>query len=191
MKYILNILFLILTLISCKNESKNELDKTEKIINQSQKSELTQFTTSEIDSLNVNGLLTKKSFLDMSDCGGGLDGFYYQNELKLIDSKYKAELGYSSKKIYWNGNKILKIKYREYFAEWGKYEEKYPPKKIEYDPSKMTYSDTIYEITFGDKYVFKKIANEKLISKKVDSTLIDKLIDCGKLMKTELESITE
>lgn len=178
-------------MISCKNESKKELGKTEKIIVQSQKSELTEFTTSEIDSLNVNGILTKKFYPNMSVCGGGLYGFYYQNELKLIDSKYQAELGYSSKKIYWSGENILKIEYREYFAEWGKYEKNYPPEKVEYDPSKMTYSDTIYEITFGDKYEFKKIANEKIISEEIDSTLINKLIDCGKRMKSELESITE
>jgi hypothetical protein len=191
MKYITSILFLILTLISCKNESKKEYDKTEKTIAQSQKSELTQFTPSEIDSLYVNGVLTKKFYPNMSACGGGLAGFYYQNELKLIDSKYQAELGYSSKKIYWNGNKILKINYREYFAEWGKYEQNYPPDKVEYDPNKMTYSDTIYEITLGTKYEFKKIAHEKIIFEKIDSTLIDKLIDCGKRMKSELESITE
>lgn len=191
MKYILNILFLILTLISCKNESKKELDKTEKIIAESQKSELTEFTPSEIDSLYMNGMLTKKFYPNMSACGGGLDGFYYQDDLKLIDSKYQAELGYSSKKIYWNGNKILKIKYREYFAKWGEYEKNYPPEKVEYDPTKMTYSDTIYEITFGDKYEFKKMADNKLISTITDSTLIEKLTDCGKRMKTELEAINE
>lgn len=127
----------------------------------------------------------------MSACGGGLDGFYFKNELKLINSRYQAELGYSSKKIYWKGNEILKIKYREHFPEDEKYLKKYPLDKYEYDPSKMTYSDTVYEITFGSKFEFKKIASEKIISKKTDSTLIKRLIDCGKRMKTELESITE
>jgi hypothetical protein len=195
MKNLLKIVFLILTLSSCKNEpgkksteSKPELNKE---ITPEQKTELTSFTIMEIDSLYDNGILTKKFYPNMSACGGGLYGFYYNNHLKLIDSKYGAELGFSSKKIYWNGNKILKIKYREYFAEWGKYEKKYPPKKVEYDPSKMTYSDTIYEITFGDKYEYKKMADNKLISTKTDSTLVEKLTECGKRMKTELESINE
>ena len=182
-----------MTLSSCKTETEKksvELKsdiKTE--IEQKQKTELTNFTIMEIDSLLDNGILTKKFYPNMSACGGGLFGYYYNNELKLIDSKYQAELGYSSKKIYWAGDQILKIKYREYFAEWGKYEKNYPPEKIEYDPSKMTYSDTIYEITLGDKYEFKKMADNKLISTKTDSTLIEKLTDCGKRMKTELATI--
>lgn len=195
MKNILRILFLILTLNSCKTESGKESEKlkseSNKEIIEKSKTELTDFTPKEIDSLFDNGILTKKFYPNMSACGGGLFGFYYNTELKLIDSKYQAELGYSSKKIYWNGNKILKIYYREYFAEWGKYEKNYPPEKVEYDPSKMTYSDTIYEISFGDKYEFKKMANDKVISTKTDSTLIEKLTDCGIRMKTELESINE
>ena len=176
---------------SCKTESEKTKSEPNIEITQELKTELPHFTPTEIDSLFDNGILTKKFYPNMSACGGGLFGFYYNNELKLIDSKYQAELGYSSKKIYWNGNEILKIKYREYFAEWEKYEKNYPPKKVEYDPNKMTYSDTIYEITFGDKYEFKKIADNKLISTKTDSTLIEKLTDCGKRMKTELESIKE
>ena len=191
----LKIIFLILTLSSCKTETgKKSVElksniKTE--IEQEQKTELTNLTIIEIDSLFENGILTKKFYPNMSACGGGLFGFYYNDELKLINSKYQAEFGYSSKKIYWVGDQILKIKYREYFAEWGKYEKNYPPEKVEYDPSKMTYSDTIYEITFGDKYEFKKMADNKIISTKTDSTLIEKLADCGKRMKTELESINE
>jgi len=124
----------------------------------------------------------------MSACGGRLYGFYYNDELKLVDSKYGAELGFSSKKIYWNDDEILKIKYREYFPEDEKYLKKYPLEKYEYDPSKMTYSDTIYETTFINKYEFKKMADSKVVSTILDSTLMKRLTDCGKRMKTELES---
>lgn len=165
--------------VELKPDLKKEVEKE-------RKTELTNFTIIEIDSLFDNGILTKKFYPNMSACGGGLYGFYYNDELKLIDSKYRAELGFSSKKIYWNGDEILKIKYREYFAEWGKYKKKYP--KDEWDESKMTYSDTIYQITLGDKYDFKKMVNQKVISTKIDSTLVKKLIDCGKRMKIELES---
>ena len=213
MKNSLRIIFLILIISSCKNQSRKELTKPKpeqnkeitvqqkaeltksklnpnKNIDQEGKSELTGFTIKEIDSLYNNGILTKVFYPNMSACGGALYGFYYDNELILIDSKYGAELGFSSKKIYWNENKILKIKYREYFAEWEKkYKKKYP--KDEWDESKMTYSDTIYKITFGDEYEFKKMADEKIISTKTDSTLIKKLTDCGKRMKMELESINK
>ncbi|GAB4154407.1 MAG: hypothetical protein Tsb0033_02360 [Winogradskyella sp.] len=195
MKNSIKILFLILTLGSCKTETRKESvtlkSDYQKEIKQEPKTDLTDFTITEIDSLFENGILTKKFYPNMSFCGGGLYGFYYNNELKLIDSKYQAELGYSSRKIYWNGNKILKIKYREFFAEWGKYQKNYPPEKVEYDPSKMTYSDTIYELTFGDRYEFVKMASGKVISTKTDSTLTKKLTDCAKRMKTELESIKE
>ena len=174
-------------------EQKTELTETKlelnKNIAQEHKTELTSFTIKEIDSLYDNGILTKIFYPNMSACGGGLYGFYYNNELILIDSKYGAELGFSSKKIYWNGNKILKIKYRQHFAEWGKFEKKHP--KDEWDDNKMTYSDTIYKIIFGDKYEFKKMTNEKVISTKIDSTLIKKLTDCGKRMKMELESMNK
>jgi len=42
----------------------------------------------------------------MSVCGGSLYGFYHTNKLILIDSKYDAELGFSSKK-----NIGIEIKY--------------------------------------------------------------------------------
>ncbi|WP_299125373.1 hypothetical protein [uncultured Tenacibaculum sp.] len=183
-----------MTLTSCKTEIGKSVDlkSDHKLVaEQKQKTELLNFTIMEIDSLFDNGILSKKFYPNMSACGGRLYGFYYNNDLILIDSKYGAELGFSSQKIYWNGNKILKIKYREYFAEWEKYQKNYPPKKVEYDPSKMTYSDTIYEITFGNKYGFKKMAKEKVISIKTDSILIEKLTDCAKQMKTELESTNE
>lgn len=188
------IIFLILTLTSCKTEIGKSVDlkSDQKLVaEQKQKTELLNFTIREIDSLFDNGILSKKFYPNMSACGGGLYGFYYNNDLILIDSKYGAELGFSSQKIYWNENKILKIKYREYFAEWGKYQKNYPPKKVKYDPSKMTYSDTIYEITFGNKYGFKKMAKEKVISIKTDSILIEKLTNCARQMKSELESINE
>ena len=103
-----------------------------------QKLELAKYTILEIDSLFDKGVLTKKTYPNMSRCGGGLAGFYFNNELKLINSKYQAELGYSSQKIYWDKNKMVKIIYREYFAEWEKYEKNYPPEKVEFCASKMT-----------------------------------------------------
>lgn len=169
-----------------------ELKSDQKIeVEQKQKTESTNFTILEIDSLFNNGILTKKFYPNMSYCGGALYGYYYKDELKIIDSEYGAELGFSSKKIYCNGNKILRINYREYFPEDGKYLKNYPLEKYEYDPSKMTYSDTIYESTSLNKYEFKKMADNKVVSTIIDSTLMKRLIDCGKRMKTELESINK
>jgi len=55
----------------------------------------------------------------------------------------------------------------------------------------MTYSDTIYEISLENKYEFKKMADRKITSTKADATLIEKLTDCVKRIKIELETITK
>ena len=107
--------------ISCNNNP--EMGSTEfhqgsskKVVNEQTK-QIIRFTVAEIDSLYNNGNLSEKIYPTMSACGGQLIGFYFDEELKLINSKYNAELGYSTKKIYWNGNTIQKIIYRKQSAE--------------------------------------------------------------------------
>ena len=186
------IIILLFNITSCKQnvESKNEPKKKDiKVLELKPKTDFqkNKIEISIIDSLKENDQLLKKRYPSMSSCGGGVYGLYFKNELKLIESKYGVELGFSSRKVYWKENKILRIVYREYFAEWEKYAKKYPPKKVKYSPEKMTYTDTIYKITFGEKYEFKKIANEKVISERIDSSLIDNLKECSYKMKKELE----
>ncbi len=144
--------------------------------------------TRTYDRLIEEKALTKYFHPNMSRCGGGIDGYYQDSTLLIIDATYQAELGFSSKKIYWNKDDIVKITYREYFAEWGKYEEKYPSGKHEWDPGKMTYTDTVYQMTLGKEYHMQKMADEKLISEQLDSVLVKRLIDCGFEMKNELET---
>ncbi len=47
-------------------------------------------------------------------------------------------------------NELVKIIYYEHFPEWDKYYEKYP-NLDDFDPEKMTYSDTLYILEFGKK----------------------------------------
>ena len=193
MKNNLNLILLVLMLSSCKTDSENPPTISNPIpkIEASQEQQTTGvfFTVQQIDSLFNHNLLTQRSYPNMSSCGGVLYGYYYHNELKLIDSKYQAELGYSSKKVYWDGDTVMHIKYRQYFAEWGKYEEKYPSESIAFDPNKMTYSDTIYNITFEENYAFKKMAKNTVISTKNNTSLVKKLTDCAVLMKSELAAM--
>ena len=115
---------------------------------------------SNIDKLKSENDLIKVLYPNMSACGGGLYGYYQGNELILISSTYSAELGYSSKTVYFKNDKVVKIIYREHYAEWGKYEEKYPSDKYEWNPDKMTYSDTLYSISFSSPiYTFMSLAN--------------------------------
>ena len=152
-------------------------------------------TESQIDSLTGNydrlmdeKVLTKYSYPNMSGCGGGLFGYYQDSVLLIIDATFKAELGFSHRRVYWTDNNIVKIVYREHFAEWNKYQKKYPADIYEWDTSKMTYSDTVYEIKLGQMYQMKKIAEEKVLNEKLDSAMIRRLVECGFDMKKELET---
>jgi len=75
-----------------------------------------------IDDLKINHQLVKASYMNMMACSGGNDGYYLNDELVLLDGSYNAELGYSSRKFYLYKGQVVKIVYREHYAEWGKYE---------------------------------------------------------------------
>jgi len=142
-----------------------------------------------VDKLRAENKLVKVFYPNMSGCGGGLYGYYLNKNLVLIDATYSAELGYSSRTIYIDQVKFLKVIYREHFAEWGKYEEKYPHDKFEYDPTKMTYTDTVYSITLTNPTVFQKRAGNKIISNNLDQSLLDRLLSCGQQMELELQEV--
>lgn len=142
-----------------------------------------------IDKLRTENKLVKISYPNMSGCGGGVDGYYLNKKLILIDSRYNAELGFSSRTFYNCQDKFIKVIYREHFAEWVKYDKNYPPEKFEYDPTKMTYTDTVYSITLSNPTVFFKKADNKIITNKLDQTLIDGLLNCGEEMKVQLQEV--
>lgn len=173
-----------LVLFSCKQHKKSSPEKIQKI----KLKETIELSIKEIDSLKTNGLLTKKRYSLMSSCGGGLEGFYFKDNLVYIDAIYEGELGFIKHEFYLKGIKFSKIFYREYLPEDEKYLKKYPLHKFPYDESKMTFSDTIYTINLGKNLSFKKMAKGQIISKKVDEKFIKKLIDWGNNMVKELES---
>jgi len=141
---------------------------------------------SNIDMLKSENDLIKVFYPNMSACGGGLNGYFQGDKLLLISSTYSAELGYSSKTVYFKDKKTVKIVYREHYAEWGKYEEKYPSDKYEWNPDKMTYSDTLYSISFSSPISFEKSSYDKFIDNQVDNELINRLTDCAEKMRNEL-----
>jgi hypothetical protein len=157
------------------------------------------FESAEIENyvLAVNEMknenrLEKISYPNMSACGGGLDGYYSNKKLVLINATYQAELGFSSRALYFKNDSIVRIIYREHFAEWEKYEKNYPSDKYEFDASKMTYSDTLFTITLTNPILFTKQSNDKLISNEMDEKdekLIEQLIKCGQEMKQELKEM--
>lgn len=146
-----------------------------------------------VNEMKNQNQLEKISYPNMSACGGGLDGYYSNKKLVLINATYQAELGFSSRAFYFKNDSIVRIIYREHFADWEKYEQNYPSDKYEFDASKMTYSDTLYTITMTKPIVFNKQSNDTLISNVIDiksETLIEQLLKCGQEMKQELNEIT-
>ena len=176
MKHLIYILALLLTNLTFGQTTKLTETEIEKYVK-------------TIDQLKNENKLIKISYPNMSGCGGGLHGYYLNKNLVLIDATYGAELDFSSRKFYIDQDKFLKIIYREHFAEWGKYALNYPADKYEYDPTKMTYTDTVYSITLANSTIFRKKADEKTVSKKVNQKLIDNLIVCGQDMKLELQEV--
>lgn len=126
-----------------------------------------QMTEKQIDDhvlklihLKNSGKLIKVSNFNMSACAGSINGYYLDNKLVMIESRYNAELGYSERNCYFLNDTIVKLIYRSYRAEWEKYEKKYPPDKIEFDALKMTYTDTFYHFYLGsEKTCYKRAKN--------------------------------
>jgi hypothetical protein len=137
---------------------------------------------------NKEDSYTQKFFYpNMSYCGGAVYGIYKKGELIRIESRYGAELGFSSREVDFDNGEIVKISYREHFAEWGEYSESYPNEET-YNPERMTYSDTLYVLEFGKERSFKKFAGEILISTAPNEELIIRLLKCVETMKNELET---
>jgi hypothetical protein len=191
----MRILILLLTLmlsLSCKENNKNNFDDKESVkIEVKSKSEYINLDNGEIDSLLQNGILTEKMYPNMSACGGSLSGFYYGNQLVFIDATYSGELSYTRKKMYLTETGFSKIIYQEHFPEMEKYKKQYPLNKFDFDPAKVTFADTIYEIKIKPNTEFKKLYLDKVISTERDTTLINKLVDCGNTMITELNTVAQ
>jgi len=152
------------------------------------KSEVEKYVKT-IDGLRNENKLVKVFYPNMLGCGGGLDGYYLNKELVLIDAIYQAELGFLSRTFYVMQDKFFKLIYREHFAEWGKYKQNYPPDKYEWNPFKMTYTDTVYSITLVNPTIFHKKSNENIISKNINQSLVDRLLNCGLEMTKELQEV--
>ena len=166
---ILNILIFVSTYSYSQSLTANEIAKHVKIV----------------DSLRQHKALKKISYRNMSFCGGALTGYYYEDKLVYIKAVYSAELGYTEQKLYLKDTIPYKLSYRQYFAAWGKYSEKYPDKEI--DEKLMTYSDTIYYISFTNPIKISKTSKQKYINNKINDSLLKRIKNCVSTMYKELE----
>ena len=118
--------------------------------------------------------------------GGGLEGIYSNDELIRIESTYGYENGFSEKNIDFTEGKITKIEYREHYADWETYNQRYGKEEGDIDPSKMTYLDTLYILKFEPIRHFTIYSGKKRVQQQVSKELIDRLLDCTATMQKEL-----
>lgn len=154
---------------------------TDDELNQSGASKLafgaTEMTASEIDNyVSSISRLKKENKLDSilypnMTVWGSLIGYYFNEELVLIETQYNAELGFSSQAFYLKQASVLKIVLHEHFAEWKKHED-----------TKMTYSDTVYSITFTNPIMSEKLVNNISTQIETNSTLNKNLIKDVEMM---------
>jgi hypothetical protein len=93
---------------------------------------------------------------------GGLSLKYDKNELRIIEARQNAELGFREKEYYLENGEIVKIVFISHQANWGEYEEKYG--KEDFDESKITYSDRKVIYNSHDIQTIKTDELEQLLS---------------------------
>ncbi len=143
-----------------------------------------------IHQLKAENKLIKVSYPNMSSCGGAVDGYYLDKNLVQISAQYNAELGFTKQEVFFNNDTILRIDYKQNIAEWGKYDQNYPADKYDWDPDKMTYTDTSYIIMFSDPIIFIKWGREqKIVKREVEQKIVNQLRSCAQEMKQELQIV--
>lgn len=184
----------LILLYACKDSAVDKkISESEPINDIALKDTLKPFTSSQKSDIptetktKAEQHLKRYSYPNMSHCGGSLDGLYDGDKLIRIESTYGAEFGFSSKDVDFVDNKVVTISYREYFADYDKYRLKYP-KDEGFDEKKMMYTDTLYVFNFGKVNSCKIYAKKKLVSTKIDESLLNRLLACVETMKDELES---
>jgi hypothetical protein len=132
------------------------------------------------------GTLERLSYPQMSYCGGSLEGIYSNDELIRIESTYGYDMGYSEKNIDFKDGRITKIEYRQHYADWEAYNERYGDVEGDIDPRKMSYFDTLYVLKFKPKREFTIYSGKKKVNREVSKELIQGLFDCVATMQNEL-----
>ena len=142
----------------------------------------------EIDSLYKAHKLDSLFYPNMSKCGGAVFGYYLNKQLVLIHSVYNAELGYTSKRVYFNKNEIVKIIYEEHKVKWEKFHQNHHPQLDARDFNKMNYSNVMYTFTLKPSLKMIQFNSDTIQSEEINMDLLETLLECSKSMKKELET---
>lgn len=140
-----------------------------------------------IDSLLTAGKLEKYLLPDMSFCGGGLTGYYLNGELVFLSATYGAEAGYHSQEFYLMKGEPVKIRNREYNADYNRYRKLYPGDTT-FDPAKIPHTDTLWTFVLATRRTMYISSGTKILSSgSCDERRLRQLLACFTTMKGELE----
>jgi hypothetical protein len=151
-----------------------------------QDSEINQDDTTTFHTNQGEPKVERFFYPQMSFCGGSLEGLYSNDALIRIESTYGYDMGYSEKNIDFKKGRITKIEYREHYADWETYNQRYGDEEGDIDASKMTYVDTLYILKFEPIRQFTIYSGKKRVQQQVSKELLDRLLDCTATMQKEL-----
>lgn len=175
---------------SCQEHNSNHSQKTTSKTTQNAEVNHVDKTkhddTSSFQSNQHQPKVERFSYPQMSFCGGSLEGLYSNNELIRIESTYGYDMGYSEKNIDFKKGRITKIQYREHYADWETYNQRYGDDEGDLDASKMTYIDTLYILKFEPIRQFSIYSGKKRVQQQVSKVLINRLLECTASMQKEL-----
>jgi hypothetical protein len=171
------------TTVSTKAHSKT-IETSKKSTKTNPVSDTTHCSKKYLDNVKIE----RFEYPQMSYCGGALEGIYSNDVLIRIESTYGYDMGYSEKNIDFKDGLITRIEYRQHDADWVKYNQRYGSEEGDIDPSKMTYFDTLYVLTFKPEREFIIYSGKERVHREVSKELIQHLLDCTAAMKTELRT---
>lgn len=136
------------------------------------------------DLLKSRKQLIKYSHRDMTSWGS-VEGYWNRNDLAIIETAYHAELGYTSQTVYWMEGKVCRIVLKAHTANWSEYERDHGEE--EFDASKVTFTDTYRDHTFGKGLVSSMLNGKEMIPFAAGGEEISAMLEDAGRMRRFLE----
>jgi hypothetical protein len=179
MKLLFKIVLFSLTLYSCSGESSDSKNIVDNVKKEPVTLEKIDGYVQRIDFLQETNQLKKLDYGETKDWGGYLTGYYWQDELVLIDL-VDDDLNLFQRKFYVNRNDFYKVQYREHEFTSG---ETLPLRKID--------KDTLHVVYLGSNNETYKIIGNIAIEAKTDSIVLKRIMKGGNYFKETLEKIAD
>ena len=136
-------------------------------------------------------LLEEFQYPIKSRCGGAVTAFYDNDELvKIISVQFGEFKNYNKRTIRLESGKPISISVHEHHPDYAKYSKNHSGSGG-IQPEKLTYTDTTHILKFSDTISYGKYGGGRLISTELDNELLNRLLKCIEIMKSELNTERE